>query len=73
MLYQNKENMKNRSIIKSHTMVLEYTCPEGSIRTTITLDNPRIGEGEYYSDWHYKYVVIPKCSVCGNRHEIEIY
>jgi len=62
--------LKIAKILK-HTMILEYVCEKNKTKITSIIENPEISDGQYYEDWHYKYIKI-KCESCGELHKFEI-
>ena len=62
----------NTCKVISHTMTIEYICPENKQEHRITIENPSIYEGQYYEDWHYTWVEVKTCPICGKSHGFEI-
>ncbi len=62
--------MKSCKVI-SHTITLEYECPEKEETYKEEIKNPYIGQGQYFEDWQYRFVRF-KCPHCGNSHMFEI-
>ena len=58
--------------VLEHKIKLKYKCPFTKDEVTVEIDNPSIGEGSYFSDWHYTYTYIYECESCGKSHNVEI-
>ena len=59
------------SNVISHSLTLEFECPEVKKDTTVTVNHPSICHGQYFEDWTYEYVIV-KCPLCGRSHSVEV-
>ena len=62
--------MKHCKVI-SHSMTIEYVCPNKEETYTLTINNPDINEGHYYEECTYTYVRF-HCPHCKSIHSFEI-
>lgn len=61
----------DRARVVKHTISLEYKCPENGATHSVKIVDPRIGQGNYFSDWTYDYIEF-NCKFCGKTHRFEI-
>ena len=62
--------MKRCKVI-SHKIKIEYICPNTEKEYVLEVNNPYIGQGQYFEDWSYTFVDF-ECPHCKKFHMFEI-
>ena len=56
----------------SHSIEIEFMCETRKEKVVQNIKSPNIGEGQYYEDWTYRYIIVNICDLCKGEHRLEI-